>query len=179
MRKYITLFFSVFPFLFACNSGRTPGDIIPKDEMINLLTEVHIADGRLVNLSQAPDTLYKYGTARYLAIFKKFHTDSTQFLESYRYYSKQPDDFVDMYDKVLKVLQVKSDSLNKLLVKENMARMKRGVKPGINNPNSRYGVGFQPQVPLPVRNGPRSGLTPKQRYQQHMDSLNNHQKPAE
>jgi hypothetical protein len=159
MRKYIILFFSVFPFLFACNSGGSSGDVIPEDQMVAVLTAVHIADGRLINMSQAPDTLYKYGTSRYLAVFEKFHTDSAQFRRSYQYYSTQSDKFTDIYDKVLKILQVKSDSLNKLLTKENLARAKQmqlqqQAKPVITNPNGKYGVGLAPQVPLPSHTQP-------------------------
>ena len=124
MRKYIILFFLVFPFLFACNSGGSSGDVIPEDQMVAVLTAVHVADGRLINISQAPDTLYKYGTSRYLAVFKQFHTDSAQFRKSYQYYSTEPEKFADMYDKVLKNLQAKNDSINKLLTKESLARAK-------------------------------------------------------
>jgi len=159
MRKYIILFFSVFPFLFACNSGGSSGDVIPEDQMVAVLTAVHLADGRLINMSQAPDTLYKYGTSRYLAVFKQFHTDSAQFSRSYQYYSTEPEKFADMYDKVLKILQAKTDSLNKALNKESLARAKlqqqQQAKPVVNNPNSRYGVGLAPQVPLPSHAPPQ------------------------
>jgi len=166
MRKYIILFFSVFPFLFACNSGGSSDDVIPEDQMVAVLTAVHLADGRLINMSQAPDTLYKYGTARYLAVFEKFHTDSAQFRRSYQYYSTQPDKFTDIYDKVLKVLQAKNDSLNKAFTKENLARAKQQqhqqqqAKPVVTNPNGRYGVGIQPQVPLPSHTPPPSHAAP-------------------
>ena len=168
MRKYIILFFSVFPFLFACNSGGSSGDVIPEDQMVAVLTAVHLADGRLINISQAPDTLFKYGTARYLAVFKQFHTDSAQFRLSYQYYSKEPDKFADIYDKVLKILQAKSDSLNKAFTKESQARAKQQqqhqqqAKPALTNPNGRYGVGLQPQVPLPSHMPPPSHGVPAQ-----------------
>jgi len=165
MRKYIILFFSVFPFLFACNGSGSSGDVMSEDQMIAVLTAVHLADGRLINMSQAPDTLYKYGTSRYLAVFKQFHTDSAQFRRSYQYYSTEPEKFADMYDKVLKILQAKTDSLNKLLNKENLARakmqqqlqQKQQAKPTID-PNSRYGAGLQPQVALPTHMPPHSGI---------------------
>ena len=165
MRKYIILFFLVFPFLFGCHGSGSSGDVIPEDQMVAVLTAIHLADGRLINISQAPDTLYKYGTARYLAVFKQFHTDSTQFRRSYRYYSTEPEKFADIYDKVLKILQTKNDSLTKALTKESLARakmqqlqQKQQAKPVINNPTSRYGVGLQPQVPLPSHAPPRSGM---------------------
>jgi len=157
MRKYIILFFSVFPFLFACNSSGVPDNVIPKDQMTALLTEVHLADGNLVNLSQVPDTLYKYGTARFLAIFKKFHTDSAQFRASYKYYSTQPQEFQDIYDKVLSNLQAKNDSLNKLIKKENMAHLKKPSMPTITTAN-KYGVGIGPQVPATNREIAKHGM---------------------
>ncbi|MGZ3752375.1 MAG: DUF4296 domain-containing protein, partial [Mucilaginibacter sp.] len=76
MHKYNKLFFSVLIFLAACKGSGTPGGIIKQDQMTGLLTEIHIADGSMYNVIQVPDSLYKYGTARYLAIFKKYHTDS-------------------------------------------------------------------------------------------------------
>jgi hypothetical protein len=161
MRKYIILFFLVFPFLFACNSGGGSDDVLPEDQMVSVLTAVHMADGRLVSLSQAPDTLYKYGTARYLAVFQQFHTDSAQFRKSYQYYSTQPDKFVAIYDKVLKTLQAKTDSLNKLLAKQNIMRPKQPVRPNAITSGKNYGVGIQPQVPAPTQGG--GAITPAMR----------------
>ena len=124
MRNYLTLFFFALAFLSACNHDRSSSGIIPKDDMINLLIAVHIADGKIINMSQAPDTLYKYGTARYAAIFKTFHTDSVQFRKSYVYYSNKPEGgLADIYDAVLKELQIKTDSINKLITKQNAARV--------------------------------------------------------
>ena len=117
MRKYIILFFSVLSFLFACNGG-VPKGIIPPDQMTTVLYDVYLADGRISALQQFPDTLYKYGTARYLAIFKKFDTDSAQFRKSYLYYCTQPDQLLAMNAKILEELKPKQDSLRKLLIKQ-------------------------------------------------------------
>jgi len=115
MRKYITLFFSLL-FLGACSN--TPSGIINEDEMANVLTDVHIADGTLITKSQEPDTLYKYGTGKYLLIFKKYNIDSATFRRSYIYYTDNPKEFVDIYDKVVKSLQAKTDSVTKLINKQ-------------------------------------------------------------
>lgn len=90
--------------------------------MVSLLTDMHILDGSLYNaVSQSPDTLYKYGTARYLNLFKKYHVDSVQFRHSLKYYTTQPIEFQAMYDKILANLQAKTDSINKTLLKINNA----------------------------------------------------------
>jgi hypothetical protein len=122
MRKYITLFFSVSLFLYACTGNKSNQKIIQHDQMVSLLTDMHILDGSLYNtVSQSPDSLYKYGTARYLKLFKKYNVDSVAFRQSLKYYTTQPVEFQAMYDKILANLQAKTDSINKKLFKVNNA----------------------------------------------------------
>ena len=121
MRKYITLFFSVTFFLSACKGGKAPDEIINHDQMIVLLTQVHIVDGSLYAVSQNPDSLYKYGTDRYLALFKRYHTDSVQFRKSLKYYTTQPVELTTIYDQVLANLKQKTDSLTKRQLKKSNA----------------------------------------------------------
>ncbi|MEO6852074.1 MAG: DUF4296 domain-containing protein [Mucilaginibacter sp.] len=124
MHKYKILFFSVLLFLTACGIG-TPKGIIDPDKMVSLLTEVHIVDGILYNGAQTPDSLYKYGMGRYLALFKKFKTDSAQFRKSYRYYTTNPEELLEIYQAVEFNLKQKSDSLNKLQQQQVLKDAKR------------------------------------------------------
>ncbi len=119
MQKYIALFFSVSVCLFACNGNRPSGDILNPQRMTALLTDVHIVDGHMYSMIQNPDTLYKYGTGRYVALFKKHGTDSSQFINSLKYYASKPTQLLPIYDQVLANLKQKSDSLNKLQAAEN------------------------------------------------------------
>jgi hypothetical protein len=114
MRKYILLFFSVLLFAWACKYSSTPEGILKPGDMIKVLVEVHIVDASITNID-APnnDSLYKYGSGRYLQMFKRMHTDSTQFKNSVKYYSARPAELEDMYTKVVAILQSKTDSLNK------------------------------------------------------------------
>jgi hypothetical protein len=114
MHKYNKLFFSVLIFLIACKGSKSPGDIIDQVQMTSLLTEIHIADGTMYNTMQLPDTLYKYGTDKYLVIFKKFHTDSAGFRRSFKYYSAHPDLLANIYEQITINLKQKSDSINKI-----------------------------------------------------------------
>jgi hypothetical protein len=113
MHKYIILFFSVLVFLTACSDNDAPEGIIAQPQMVTLLTDVHLTDGALYNVPQTPDSLYKYGTARYAALFKKHKTTSKVFTESLKYYTTKPLQLVAMYDQVSKNIQGKMDSLNK------------------------------------------------------------------
>ncbi|HWZ14314.1 MAG TPA: DUF4296 domain-containing protein [Mucilaginibacter sp.] len=119
MLKYITLFFSVSVFLSACSANKAPANVISPNRMASLLTEVHLIDGRLYLVKQEPDSLYKYGTGRYVALFKKYHTDSVQFRKSMDYYAAQPLELQKMYDQIGLNLKQKTDSLNKLQIKQN------------------------------------------------------------
>ena len=118
MRKYITLFFSVSLLLSACTADKSKAKIIKRDQMVSLLTDIHILDGSMYNaVSQSADTLYKYGTARYLTLFKKYHVDSAEFRQSLKYYTTQPVELQAMYDKIQANLQAKTDSVNKTMLK--------------------------------------------------------------
>jgi len=119
MRKYIILFFSVSLFLFACKGKDAADGVIEPNIMVNLLTDVHLVDGRLYNYIQNPDSTQKYGGARYLAIFKKYKTDSATFSKSLKYYTTEPDKLLAIYTKVEAVLKVKLDSLNKKQYNKN------------------------------------------------------------
>ena len=115
MHLYKTLFFSVLLFLCACKSEDTvPSEIIQPEQMPPIVAEIHIVDGDLYNVSQAADSLYKYSAGHYQAIFKKYHTDSTQFKKSFTWYTRNPVKLDKIYDEVLVILQKKSDSLNKI-----------------------------------------------------------------
>jgi hypothetical protein len=127
MHKYKILFFSVLVFLAACTKDKTPEGIIKQEQMTSLLTQIHIVDGGLYNVTQMPDSLYKYGTARYLEVFKKFHTNTAQFNKSYKYYTAHPEMLETIYEQIIINLQQKTDSLNKLnqkqIIKDNQRRV--------------------------------------------------------
>ena len=113
MHKHIILFFSVLVFLTACNTKSTPADVIPEPQMVSLLTDIHVTDGSLYNMPQIPDSLYKYGSARYAAVFKKHRTTDKQFKASLKYYTTQPEKMVVIYDQIAANIKNKIDSLNK------------------------------------------------------------------
>ncbi len=128
MHKYIILFFSVLVFLTACGGNDAPEGIIEQPQMTGLLTDIHLTDGTLYNVPQIPDSLYKYGSARYAEVFKRYHTNNKQFTASLKYYTTQPLKLVEIYDQVSKNIKGKTDSLVKI-----------GSKP-TNSPNIKNAV---------------------------------------
>jgi len=112
MLKYIALFFSVTFVLAACRGNNQEIKVIPHDQMIDLLVDMHLIDGSIyATVSQNPDTLYKYDMARFLVLFRHYHTDSATFRRSLRYYTNQPTELSGMYVEIMARLQKKLDSV--------------------------------------------------------------------
>lgn len=190
MHKYIILFFSGLLLLVACR--KTPEGIIKPDEMASVLTDVHLADGSMINIPQIPDSIYKYGMGKYLEIFKKHHIDSAQFRSSYKYYTLHPDELVSIYDVVLKKLTVKSDSINALIAKNNTAQSKANPANGKIAPVGPTGAppaGAAAQPSSPAQTGATGNVVPLkpemlEKLRQHRDSMlkknlkNSHALPA-
>jgi hypothetical protein len=112
MHKHIILFFSVLLIFSACGD-KTPEGIIDQPKMTSLLTDIHLADGALYSVPQQPDSLYKYGAAKYTAIFKKYKITDKEFKKSFQYYSTKPEVIEKMYDQIAANIQAKTDSLTK------------------------------------------------------------------
>jgi hypothetical protein len=122
MRKHIILFFSALLFLFACKQDKNAKDILNEDDMARILTEVHLVDGSLA-VQAGGDSLYKYGTGRYIYLFKQYHLDTGKFKRSMRYYTTHPDVLIKIYDVVSKNIQTKYDSINKFVTAENAKKL--------------------------------------------------------
>jgi Domain of unknown function (DUF4296) len=168
MHKYIKLFFFVLIFLAACRGNKTPTGILDKERMTNLLTEIHLVDASMYSLYQVPDTLYKYGTGKYLAVFKKYHTDSVQFKKSFKYYSLKPDALSDIYEQITNNLKHKSDSLNKI----NLEQIKKRAD-SLNKLPKKATPVAPAATPQPLKPAPKqyNYQQMKLRPKKHVDSI--------
>ena len=100
----------------ACTSNtimKKPDDLIPKNQMVDLLTDMLIASGaeNIKNIELERNVNY------FPLIFEKYGIDSTRFKESNYYYTSQIDDYEKILKKVddrLKALKEKLDSEIKL-----------------------------------------------------------------
>jgi hypothetical protein len=114
MQKYISLFFSVLLFLTACKSKELPKDVLNEQEMISLMLDIHLTDGTVYQVPQVPDSLYKYSSAKFAALFKRHHTTDAVYKKSLKYYTKQPEKIQAMYTQLETLIKAKIDSLNKV-----------------------------------------------------------------
>jgi hypothetical protein len=124
MQKYISLFFSVLLFLTACKSEEVPKGVLKEKDMMNLLVDLHITDGAVYQIPQVPDSMFKYSSAKYVALFKRHHTTDAAYKTSLKYYSKQPERIQAMYNKIEVIIKAKVDSINKVTAADAKAASK-------------------------------------------------------
>ena len=173
MHKYNKLFFSVLIFLIACNGNKRPDGVLDQEQMTNLLTDIHVVDGSMYNVLQMPDSLYKYGTDKYLNVFKKYHIDSVQFKKSFKYYTMNPEKLAIMYEQIAKNIKQKSDSLNKINLDKIAKDNKRRTDSLSKLPKKAQ---EQPKVTPPVQ---QIKPAQNQKFHPHAKPVKGHALPAE
>ncbi|WP_175404095.1 DUF4296 domain-containing protein [Mucilaginibacter sp. PPCGB 2223] len=98
----------------SCNeSSDYPGGLT-MPQTAEVLTDIHIVNGSLYNISNQPDSILKHGMGLYSDVFKLHHTDSATFRRSLLYYSQHPDVLYVIYEGVQRRLNKKLDSLKKI-----------------------------------------------------------------
>jgi hypothetical protein len=112
MRKYFFLIV-VALFFWACHHQPTAQisnkDVIAKEEMIQLLSDMHLADAAVQGLKINRDSSDKLYKLYYAQIFEKHKTNTTQFKKSLQYYTQHPEMMDQMYMKVVENLSIKNN----------------------------------------------------------------------
>jgi len=80
---------------------KKPDDLIPKDQMIALLTDIFIANSAKVS----PDKAGKHNKNYLQLVFKKYHIDTAQFKRSNYYYTTKIKEYRAIYQEVFKNLE--------------------------------------------------------------------------
>jgi len=94
----------------SCTSNtilKKPKDLIPKDEMVAIITDMLIANSahRIKNKNLMRNVNY------FPLIFEKYHIDSTRFKSSNFYYTSQ----IDEYDVILKEVKARLSDQKKIV----------------------------------------------------------------
>lgn len=106
--KQFSQFILLILFVASCTSNtiyKKPTDLIEKDEMINLILEIQIANGARNIKNKDDKRLIEYMPL----VYEKYGIDSAQFANSNFYYSSRIDD----YTKMLKAVQARLAKLEK------------------------------------------------------------------
>jgi hypothetical protein len=128
MNRFLYILFGSL-FLINCTSNtiiKKPDNLIPKEEMVNLLTDMLLASGgqHIKNTEQQRDVNY------FPLIFEKYHIDSTRFKESNFYYTSRIDDYEDILNQVAaRLTKIKSEIDSERVIQDSIKR--------VQNPNER------------------------------------------
>jgi len=96
--------------LFSCN--RIPRRyIIPPKKMVNVLVDIHLADGMADENMRHSSGFVLDSASLYGSVFKKYGVTRAQFDSTMNYYSEHPDDLQKMYNQVTARLKRLEDEL--------------------------------------------------------------------
>ena len=135
MSRLLVLFF-LYVFFSSCGEGMPEG-IVPREKMVPLLTDLHLADGYVSSI-YGDSTTYKTASV-YKALYKKYDTDSAGLRKTLAYYATQPDELELIYKEVeakltelekaeqKRAAKMQQDALRKQKREEAIARNKKRI----------------------------------------------------
>ncbi len=107
----------VLMLLQSCNSElrglEKPDNLIPKDQMIDLMTDMLILEGHIQTTYSTVNRYYKVMTASGRYYLKSKHITEKQYEDSFVYYTSTHEDYKVMLEKVMENLQKESIELQK------------------------------------------------------------------
>ena len=90
-----------------------PADLIPQEEMIQILADVHVADALVEQKFGQQTPNLPLTNALYTRIYQNHHITATQYKSSYKYYEAHPQQMDNIYTQVITELSKRAAILNK------------------------------------------------------------------
>ncbi|HPT30800.1 MAG TPA: DUF4296 domain-containing protein [Prolixibacteraceae bacterium] len=85
--------------------GEKPANLLSRDQMVNVLTDIHLGDAVYQTRSFSNEKLMKYSESDfYYSILKKYHLADSVFEKSLIYYSGKPKEYEKIYTRVINKL---------------------------------------------------------------------------
>lgn len=114
MQKY--LFASICLLFFACSApdfNAVPADVIPKEKMVSILYDMHLAEGVVHIYPSQGDSNARRALGYYDLIYKKHGTSKEEFTKSYDFYVTHPVLMDSVYTRMIEQLNEKELLLRK------------------------------------------------------------------
>ena len=101
MKTIFLIISSLLFFVYQCKTDKHKIDIIPEQKMIQILTDVMIAEAA-INFEQGQQKeIENYKNYYFSVVFNKYKITKKQFEENMEYYSKNNKNFNEMFLKVI------------------------------------------------------------------------------
>ncbi|MCH8903399.1 MAG: DUF4296 domain-containing protein [Bacteroidetes bacterium] len=99
----------------ACGTNNTKDthvNLLPEDQMISLLVDIHIAESAVQTFKLNSDSAKTYLRTYYRQIFEIHQIDPDDFFKSFDYYESNPKQFEKLYEQVMVEMSKKEALLN-------------------------------------------------------------------
>lgn len=84
--------------------GRPPADLIPRNEMVDIITDMHLYDAVMKEKQKKHNKISEPEYYMYQAVMKKHDITREQFESSLKYYQQDLEDFDKIYEDVIERL---------------------------------------------------------------------------
>jgi hypothetical protein len=104
--KNTYIIFLLFFIIFGCGKNATPSGILDEDRMVEILIDIHLAEGLVSTFPINYDSsraLYPFLEQR---VFEKHQLSDTVFMESLQYYLRDPKKMDRLYARTIDSLNV-------------------------------------------------------------------------
>jgi hypothetical protein len=100
--------------MFACNKkqAKAPANLIPKDKMVQILADVHIAEAQVESQIIYPDTAIMAFNYKEKEIFRKHGVTEQKFRKTYQYYKDNLKEMDALYEVIVDTLSLRETKLN-------------------------------------------------------------------
>ncbi|UII27257.1 DUF4296 domain-containing protein [Fulvivirga maritima] len=106
------IFIICYLFLVSCSSSDdVPEGILEKDEMISIMLDMYLAEGKVNNLRITRDSSLAIFNAYEKALYEKHNVSDSVYRESLTYYYDHPMQLEKVYESVLDSLNLKQERL--------------------------------------------------------------------
>ena len=108
----------LFLIIISCKTNKKPDYVIPHDKMVDIIVDIHLADGMLTLNNIRRDLVLKDTINIYNEILKYHGYSRKDFDTSLYYYTKNIADYDKIYEEVLNRLNEKETKLKEAINKE-------------------------------------------------------------
>ena len=95
------------------NGPSSSADVIPKDSMLSVLVDIHVADAVADQKFGQDHPNRAFTNALYERIYQNHHITAAQYKASYKYYESHPEMMDKMYEQVITEISKKEADLKK------------------------------------------------------------------
>lgn len=121
MKRFLGILLVII-FFVACGKSR-PKDIFPEPKMIDILFDLHLADG-YIN-SYPMDSIEQKKINPYLSVYQKYGTDSAEVRRNLDYYAAHPQDMENVYAQISKRLKSEEEIIQNQALSKQRAIFKQ------------------------------------------------------